>query len=382
MAPSRSDVSLRALLVDPSLFTAPYDAGLSAGLAAADVDICWATRRLRDHEEHELDPAIQRQIFYPVTDRGRRLNNTVWRRFKGLEHIAGLARLIALARRFDVVHFQWAMVPNVDAVATRLLQSMSVPVVLTVHDTTSFNGKVMSRWQTGGSHSMWRTVDHIIVHTAPSREAVLSAGVDPDRVTVVPHGPIAKPAGTSADRESGRWRIVLFGRLQSYKGVDLLIEALGELDPAVRDQLDVVVAGEPVIDLEPLAARAQALGLGDILRFKPQYLSNAEMGDLLSSADCFVLPYRAIDASGVLYLVSQFDRWIIASDLGAFREEIGDDMEAGELVPPDDVSALAAAIQRSIGRRPLRLARSRACSWAEIGMRTRDVYKRLVSSRR
>lgn len=380
--PSRSDAPLRALLVDPSLFTAPYDAGLSEGLSAAQVDICWATRRLRDHEEPELDPAIQRRIFYPVTDRGRRLDSTLWRHFKGFEHIAGLAALVALARRFDVVHFQWAMVPYLDAVATRILQSMSVPVVLTVHDTTSFNGKVMSRWQTGGTQAMWRTASHIIVHTATSREAVVSAGANPDRVTVVPHGPIAKPAGAAISRKSGRWRIILFGRLQSYKGVDILIEALGKLDPAVRDQLDVVVAGERVIDLEPLAARAEALGLSHILQFKPQYFSSAEMGDLLSSADCFVLPYRAIDASGVLYLVSQFERWMIASDLGAFREEIGDDMEAGELVPANDVSALAAAIQRSIGRRPLRLARSRTCTWEEIGIRTRDVYQRAVENRR
>jgi len=374
-------VPLRALLVDPSLFTAPYDAGLSEGLSAARVNICWATRRLRDHEEHELDPALQRQIFYPVTDRGRRLNSTIWRRFKGFEHIAGLATLLALARRFDVVHFQWAMVPYLDAVATRILQAMSIPVVLTVHDTTSFNGKVMSRWQTGGTQVMWRSADHIIVHTGASREVVVSAGADPGRVTVVPHGPIAKPSGASSRRESGRWRIILFGRLQSYKGVDLLIEALGELDPVVRDQLDVVIAGEPVIDLAPLAARAQALGVSHIVHFEPRYFSSAEMGDLLSSADCFILPYRAIDASGVLYLVSQFDRWIVASDLGAFREEIGDDMEAGELVPPGDISALAAAIRRSIGRRPRRLARSGGCTWEEIGARTRDVYERVVTSR-
>jgi uncharacterized MnhB-related membrane protein len=37
--------SLSALLVDPSLFTAPYDAALTEGLVGAGVEPTWSTRR-------------------------------------------------------------------------------------------------------------------------------------------------------------------------------------------------------------------------------------------------------------------------------------------------------------------------------------------------
>ncbi|MGL1241035.1 hypothetical protein ACSTKS_23365, partial [Vibrio parahaemolyticus] len=47
--------ALRVLMVDPSLFTAPYDAALSGGLAQAGVRADWATRALRPGEEAELD---------------------------------------------------------------------------------------------------------------------------------------------------------------------------------------------------------------------------------------------------------------------------------------------------------------------------------------
>ena len=41
---------IEALLVDPSLFTAPYDAALTSGLVAAGVDPMWATRPQRRND--------------------------------------------------------------------------------------------------------------------------------------------------------------------------------------------------------------------------------------------------------------------------------------------------------------------------------------------
>ena len=63
---------LRVLQVDPSLFTAPYDAALSGGLQANDVDVSWATRALRKDEEDLLAAFPQHRFFYHFTDGPRR----------------------------------------------------------------------------------------------------------------------------------------------------------------------------------------------------------------------------------------------------------------------------------------------------------------------
>lgn len=370
----RGGRALRALLVDPSLFTAPYDAALTRGLAAAGVEAHWAARRLRAHEEPELDPARVAPLFYPFTERGGRQRD--WRLVKGVEHALGLARLVRRARGYDVVHLQWAMLPLLDA---RAVRAMPCPVVLTVHDTQPFNGKAMSRLRTLGTRALLDAAARVIVHTEGARDTLAAGGLAANRIAVVPHGllPLARhaaPAQRSA--RSARWRVLLFGRIQSYKGADVLVEALGLLAPAERARLEVVVAGLPAIDLAPLAARAAALGLDEaVLRFDPRHFAADEMAACLAAADAFVLPYRAIEASGVLFTVAGLGKWIVASDLGAFRDLIGHDGTAGALVPPGDPRALADALLASIGRTPAADAGGRAADWPAIGAATRAVYE-------
>jgi glycosyltransferase involved in cell wall biosynthesis len=370
------DNPLRALLVDPSLFTAPYDAALARGLAAVAVESHWAVRRLRDHEEQEIDPANQTQLFYPVTEGRRRRNSAPWRLFKGLEHGFGLSRLTRMARGFDIVHFQWAMVPMMDAAAMRVIRRFR-PVILTLHDTQPFNGKAMNRLRTSGTGSVLAAADHVIVHTHGGRDALILGGLGADRVTVVPHGPLGLPAQHSPTAQGGtRWTIMLFGRLQSYKGIDILIEAIGLMDAATRAKICVIVAGEPMIDIEPLKTRAAFLGLDDgIFHFETRHFAKGEMASLLAKADAFVLPYRAIEASGIFFLIAELGRWIIASDVGVFRDMMQSVPGAGDLVPAADPAALKAAIVKSIGRRPTASILSGATDWLEIGRRTRVIYE-------
>jgi glycosyltransferase involved in cell wall biosynthesis len=373
---ARASGRLRVLLVDPSLFTAPYDAALTRGLAAADVDAHWATRRLRPFEEAELDPAAQTPLFYPVTDCGRMREGAAWRLVKGVEHAVGLRRVARMAAEFDVVHFQWAMLPLLDARTIRAIRRIR-PVVVTIHDTQPFNGKAMSILRTAGTRGVLAASNRIIVHTEAGRSALVAAGVPDAKIAVVPHGllPLTGTAARDMPR-GGRWRIVLFGRIQSYKGLDVLVEALGGMTPAERAQIEVVVAGAPAMDLAPVQARIAELGFDEaVLRLDLRYLGADEMAACLASADTFVLPYRAIEASGVLFTIAGLDKWIVASDVGAFRDLVGQDGAVGELVPPGDAAALGRALLRSIGRVPAAQAADRAIGWPEIGQRTRAVYE-------
>lgn len=371
---------LKGLLVDPSLFTAPYDGALSEGLEANGVEPLWLTRQLRANEDAEIPAAKVQPIFYPLTDGLRRRQGRPWQWLKGVEHVAGLRRAARIADRgFDIVHFQWAVLPRLDVRAIGAIRRR-VPVVLTVHDTTPFNGKAVSRLQRGGLDELMRAVDGLIVHTDGGREALLAQGLDGDRIHVVPHGPLRLRGSGDEGKRPGRWRIVMFGRLQGYKGLDVLIEAAGLLDAEARGRIEIVVAGEAMIDLAPHRARVAALGLDDLFEFRPRRLDDDAMTALLRSADAFVFPYRAIEASGVLFLVADLGKWMVASDLGAFREMISDGGN-GALVPPADAAALAAALGGSIGRQAA-AGPSAPPDWAAIGGLTRTIYERLIHKHR
>lgn len=374
---------LRVLQVDPGLFTAPYDAGLHGGLVAAGVDVAWASRALRPGEEAELPEAARALTCYRRSDGPCRAGagpaRAAQRLVKGIEHAFDLRRIgrMAATGRFDLVHFQWAMVPRLDIAAMCRIRR-TCPVVLTVHDALPLNGAGGHRLQHAGFDALFGAADHLIVHTDGARDSLIARGAPTDRVSVIAHGPLALRCRPRPQDSTGRWRIVLFGRLQSYKGADLLIDALGLLPQDLRDRIEVVIAGEPMIDPAALHTRADRLGLtGPGLQLVPRRLDDQAMADLLGSADCFAFPYRAIEASGVLHLVSGLGRWIIASDLGAFGAVIGRDGSRGELVAPSDAAALASAMARSIGRSPAPGAR--LPGWDAIGRRTAALYRHVIA---
>lgn len=335
----------------------------------------WATRDLRPGEHaHIAEETLP--VFYRLTDGPRRARWGRYKLLKGVEHVRGLLALLrsAAARSADIVHFQWSVLPALDRLAIARFRR-AAPVVLTVHDVTPFNGKQVAAVQRNGFLPLLQSVDRLIVHTTGARDALVAASIAPGKIDVIPHGLLAMGDHREA-RSDTRWRIVQFGRIQHYKGVDLLIEAVGRMTPADRPRVDVVVAGEPLVDPVPLIARARELGVEDAIDFRFEFMSEAAMAELLGSADAFVFPYRTIEASGVLYLVAALGRWIIASDCGAFPAMLGRDGAAGALVDPTDADALAAALTDSIGREPSRPIHADVPSWEEIGALTRATYQR------
>jgi glycosyltransferase involved in cell wall biosynthesis len=375
---------LRVMLVDPSLFTAPYDAALTRGLLAAGVEPRWAVRPTRDGERAELT-AHAEAVFYPWLERQTWVKGRARQLAKGIAHALGLARLIrrVAALRPDVVHFQWVVLPLLDNLAMRTLARFC-PVVLTVHDTVPFNGERMSRWQRWGFYTPLRVSDQLIVHTQASRERLLALGLPAEKIHVIAHGALALDARPSfravSARSDGLFRFVLFGELKHYKGLDILVEALALIPPPERARLRVVVAGRPLMDLRPLALRVAELGLGSTLELRPGRLTEFEVAELFEQADSFVFPYRQVDASGVYFLVKSLGKWLIASNVGIFAEDLRDG-EQGTLVPAGDANALARAMTLTLRERRVPVPRPAGSDWNEIGQRTSELYRVAVAER-
>lgn len=375
---------LRALLVDPSLFTAPYDAALTEGLLAAGVQATWAVRPTRRGDRSEIPEAHVDAFFYKRVDEAQGLPRALRAVAKGLAHALGLVRLCrrVVSRRPGVVHFQWVVVPPLDALAILFLR-MRCPVVLTVHDTVPFNGERMSLLQNLAFDLPIRLADRVVVHTQAGRERLIQRGVPPAKLAVIPHGPLrlqAQPCAAAARRGDPRWTFVLFGEIKPYKGLDVLIEAVARLPADVRGRARFIVAGRPRMDLAPLQARMVELALGDAIELRPNRLSEQEMADLFAQADGFVFPYRQIDASGVYFLVKALGKWLIASRVGIFAEDLQHGVQ-GALVPPEDAAALADALATAIVARSVPGPLSPGGTWAGIGVATRGLYQQAIAAR-
>lgn len=369
---------LNVILGDPSLYTPAYDAALTRALLAIGVKPTWATRPLRPGDCEEIPAGCTDAIFYRRIDRADWLPPALRLGLKGCAHLAGTLRLIRSVRRKkpDVVHFQWIVVPLVDVVAMAMIRRWC-PLVLTVHDTVAHNGQTLSWPQQLGYDLSMKLAHRVIVHTRSGRQTLLRRGVPDDRISVIPHGPLALAASAAPPAvRDPRWTAVLFGEIKPYKGLDILIEAVAALTPAHRRQLRVVVAGRPRMDMEPLTERIAALGLAEQFELRLKRLSEEEMAGLFAEADGFVFPYRQIDASGVYYLVGSLGKWLIASRVGIFAEEDVSGEGRGALVPPEDVPALAQALQHAIETRPRGGVARPAHTWSDIAHATRALYER------
>lgn len=370
LAESAAGEYLPVRIVDPSLFTVPYDEALVAALHAEGCDAVLYARAARPGE---TPPAVPFTAgFYRRFDDAPRRLGGVGAALKAAEHVRDGLALARGGAPGAITHFQWLPFPLADAPLLRRIRRRG-PVVVTVHDTRPFNGTPTSRVQRWGFAAALAGADRLIVHTEAGRGRLAELGLPAERIRVIPHGPlgIARPLRRRPD--AGRFTLVAFGKMRPYKGLDLLAAALGCLDARHRAGLRVIVAGEPMMDLAELRDIVADAGLGGTVEIVPRRLGEAEMERLFERADGFVFPYREIEASGVFYLVQGLGRWVIASRIGAFAEAVEDGV-SGRLVSPDDVAALAAALVECVELNPSPSAPARVTDWATIARMTLSTY--------
>lgn len=391
---------MKVALVDPSLFTLPYDNALARGLQAEGHDVRLYGKAPMGGEA-SLAADILHRHFYRSLDGGlwRTMPKPLFRVAKGLSHLAGMQRFCAEMERWqpDVIHFQWLPLPAVDGWFLRRLKQIA-PVVITVHDTMPFNGAPGSSIQSLGAFSVLRHFDGLIVHTEKGRELVAGHVGQPERVRCIPHGLLhegeiastADDAGIDDARQpDAPATFLLFGKIKPYKGLDLLIRALGMLDPQTRHRCRLRVVGKAYMDMQPLVDLAAQQGVSDRIDYDLRFVSTEELDRIFRSADVLVFPYRQIEASGVLMTAIAVGKPVIATRMGA-AEELFDDGKGGFLIPAEDPAALAEAMRSFIESPALvascathvRHLRDAIPSWAEIGHRTTRLYEFAHANRR
>ena len=135
--------------------------------------------------------------------------------------------------------------------------------------------------------------------------------------------------------------LVAVGRLSKQKGFDLLLRALAQCQGEGRRAHLVIVGGGPL--RAELRALASELGLSDRV-LMPGFV--ADLAHWYAHGDLFVLPSRWKGFGNVIVEAMACGLPVIAFDCRHGPAEILSDGQGGVLVAPDDISALAQAIDR------------------------------------
>lgn len=134
--------------------------------------------------------------------------------------------------------------------------------------------------------------------------------------------------------------LVFLGELRVLKGIDVLIEAIARLHRDGRPVSATLVGSGSDHDL--FVAQAERLGLSAAIRFLPAMPGR----QALSLGRIMVVPSRAESLPYVVLEAAAAAVPLITTDVGGISEIYGP--QAGNLIPPDDVAALATAIVQAL----------------------------------
>jgi len=332
-------------VLDPPSWTLPYDHALSAALARRGHPVRLLVSPFVHGPSPEPAGYVREEVYLPLS--GRLLKGRKRSRagvvLKGAEYapsaLRGARRIEKLAP--DVVHVQWLGYPRFDRFWLRRVAHRR-PTVLTAHE-------VLPQ-RTASQVDAWRdvfaAVDRVVAHTAGSAGRLAELGVEPEKIVEIPHPAFESANGVPIAPPTGQ-TLLFFGLIRRYKGLDVLIRALPQVAAALPEAR-LVVAGDPLESVEPLRELAAGLGVDDLIDWRLGYVPGDRIPALMDSATVVVLPYRRIEASGVLADAVGHGRPAVVSDVGAIGETVRR-FGAGEAVPPDDPEALAAACVRLLG---------------------------------
>lgn len=372
---------MRIVQLDPLSFTPPYDHHLSSALGALDHDVHLLASRFLFGPVPEADTYTRDEVFLPISGRvlGKMPRSPLRLPLKAFEYPVGQWRVGRILDRVrpDVVHFQWIPWPKVDVRWLRRLQRR-VPLVLTAHDVIPRRSEhQLELWK-----QIFATMDHVIVHSTRAVEQLVDFGVAEEKLSAIPHPLFARTAAEPPTPPSGQ-TMLFFGLLRTYKGLDLLIEAL----PAILRELPqarLIVAGDPLDPVDALQARATELGVADAIDWRLGFVPDDAIDPLMAQASAVVLPYRKIDSSGVLATALGHGRPAIVTDVGSLGDIVGG-YGAGEVVPPLAVDDLAQACVRLLGNPEQlhsayegTLRAASALTWETSARRHLEVYARLT----
>lgn len=220
-------------------------------------------------------------------------------------------------------------------------------------------------------------VEAHVVHSNFDLEAIpatYSLGDVP--VRVMPHGPyhhvITSGMAQGSSSQDEPFRLLYFGLVRPYKGVDDLVEAYSAFDRDQATQFRLSIVGETWEDCtapdEAIAASPHA----DLIERVDRYVSDDELAAYVAQADAIVLPYRRASLSGSLHIAMTAGLPVVVTAVGGLVEEVKD-YPGALVVPPGDQLALQEALMKLLSLRGERYKNPH--SWQH----TLDGYQALIS---
>jgi len=254
----------------------------------------------------------------------------------------------------DVVIIQWWTTFWAPAFAALsfLLRRRGIKVLFVIHNVMPHEPRPWDRWL---ARLALRQGHSFLVQTAREKERLLSLLPQAQTITSplpvydmfagqrIPIAEAKQQLGLPVDEPVA----LFFGIVRPYKGLRFAIEALAELR-ARGKTVHLLVAGEFWEDVMTYTRLIEQLGLSAQVKIDNRYIPDEKIGLYFSSADVFVAPYVGGTQSAAVKVALGFDLPVVISRAIVSEELENDVAHRLYWVAPEDVDALADAMDRCL----------------------------------
>lgn len=162
---------------------------------------------------------------------------------------------------------------------------------------------------------------------------LVNFGIDKPYI-IAPHGLIdyGNIGSNSTDQMNQKPILLFLGRISKYKGIELLLEALGHVDKSIYKE--VIIAGKWSYEIPEIPSNLK-------IKIINRWLSDDEITNLISISDIMLFPYLEASQSGVATVAINYLKPSIVTSVGAFKEQF---VDGTALFTDTKASDLASAI--------------------------------------
>jgi glycosyltransferase involved in cell wall biosynthesis/SAM-dependent methyltransferase len=182
--------------------------------------------------------------------------------------------------------------------------------------------------------------DLVLTHSPEQAELARTLTLRPVRMAPLP--PALPPGFVRRQPEPGTHRrLLFFGMVRPYKGVDVLLDALADGPPDVH----LRIAGEVWGGTSAIEDQCRRLRITDRVEIRAHYVPAGDVPELFADVDALVLPYRSATGSQAVAVGFEFGVPVIVTRAGHLADDVRDGID-GLVVEPGDAGSLAAALRR------------------------------------
>ncbi|MGH7049167.1 MAG: glycosyltransferase family 4 protein [Acetobacteraceae bacterium] len=261
-----------------------------------------------------------------------------------------------------------AMPALLDPLMHAALARLSIPFAAVIHDAENHPGDRLVLQMALQRRMIRRAA--LVVALSRHVGAMLRGQklVSEQRLLIARHPPFDFGVVPPLAPHDGPFRLLFFGRLRRYKGLDLLAEAVERL-PAGRFTLRVVGSGPAGPELARLATLEGVF-------VENRWVPEDEVGGLLAWADAVVLPYREASQSGVAAAALAAGRPVVATRVGGLAQQLEGESLA-RLAAPEPAPLAACLIRLAEAPPPPVLAPVSADAWTAFATEILAAFAKL-----